>query len=65
MDDSFALTRIMMVETDAFTRFENCRQFCSVYLCNTVYTKLDKGIKTLLNLTALSITKKNDSELNN
>jgi transposase len=67
----------MIVETDAFTRFDNYRQFCShvgiaplktVLKANQhfqypVNVKLDKGIKTLLNEAALSIIKKKDSEL--
>jgi len=69
----------MVVETDAFTRFENCRQFCShvglapahkdnkagqnLQALNHAYH--DKGIKTLLNQAAMSIIKKNDSELKN
>jgi len=69
----------MIVETDAFTRFENCRQFCShvgiaplnkvlktnEHLAKTNYQKNDKGIKTILNQAALSIIKNNDSELKN
>jgi len=67
----------MIVETDAFTRFDNCRQFCShvglapvhalskanQHLPIHINPKLDKGIKTLLNLAALSIVQKKDSEL--
>ncbi len=76
VDSKIALK--MMVETDAFTRYENCRQFCShigiapihkltdnPHKALNVNSKFDKGIKTLLNLTALSIVKKNDSELKN
>jgi transposase len=69
----------MIVETDAFTRFENCRQFCShagiaplnkvlkinEHSTHTINPKSDKGIKTILNQAALSIVKKNDSELKN
>jgi len=69
----------MIVETDAFTRFDNCRQFCShigiaplnkilktnEHLVNAGYPKNDKGIKTILNQAALSIIKENDSELKN
>jgi len=69
----------MIVETDAFTRFDNCRQFCShvgiaplnkiikvnEHLVNASYPKNDKGIKTFLNQAALSILKNNDSELKN
>jgi len=67
----------MIVETDAFTRFDNYRQFCShvgiaplnvILKANQhvqlpVNPKNDKGIKTLLNQAALSIIKKKDSEL--
>jgi transposase len=69
----------MIVETDAFTRFENCRQFCShagiaplnkilkinEHSAHIINPKSDKGIKTILNQTALSIVKKSDSELKN
>ena len=69
----------MIVETDAFTRFENCRQFCShagiaplnkdlkinEHSTHTINPKSDKGIKTILNQAALSIVKMNDSELKN
>ena len=69
----------MIVETDAFTRFDNCRQFCShvgiaplnkilktnEHKSNVQYPKNDKGIKTILNQTALIIIKKKDSELKN
>jgi transposase len=62
----------MIVETDAFTRFENCRQFCShagiaplnkilkinEHSAHIINPKSDKGIKTILNQTALSIVKK-------
>jgi transposase len=77
VDNDIALK--MIVETDAFTRFENCRQFCShagiaplnkVLKINersihTIHPKADKGIKTILNQAALSIVKKKDSELKN
>jgi len=67
----------MIVETDAFTRFENCRQFCSHagiaplnkilksndHFKHAIYSKNDKGIKTILNQAALSVIKINDSEL--
>jgi len=69
----------MIVETDAFTRFDNCRQFCShvgiaplnkilktnEHKSNVRYPKNDKGIKMILNQAALTIIKKNDSELKN
>jgi transposase len=75
IDDDLALK--MIVETDAFTRFENCRQFCShagiapankVLKMNdhsalSINSKNDKGIKTVLNQAVLTIVKKNDSEL--
>jgi len=69
----------MIVETDAFTRFENSRQFCSHAGIAPVHKDLktnqrlqpngiatkDKSIKFLLNQAALSIMKKDDSELKN
>ena len=64
----------MIVETDAFTRFENSRQFSShigiapmhkVLKINQHSTPIqDKGIKTLLNEAVLSVLKRTDSELN-
>ena len=69
----------MIVETDAFTRFENCRQFCShagiaplnkglktnEKILHAVNPKTDKGIKTILNQAAISVIKRNDNELKN
>ena len=77
VDDELALK--MIVETDAFTRFENCRQFCShaglaplnkvlklkEHPALSLNSKNDKGIKTVLNQAVLSIVKRNESELNN
>ena len=77
VDSDIALK--MIVETDAFTRFENCRQFCSHVgiapldkslktnerILHAVKPKTDKGIKTILNQVAISVIKRNDNELKN
>lgn len=69
----------MIVETDAFTRFENCRQFCAhvgiaplnkslktnEQVLHAVNPKPDKGIKTILNQAAISVINRNDNELKN
>jgi len=69
----------MIVETDAFTRFENSRQFCSHAGMAPVHKDLkavqhlqpngvvtrDKSIRLLLNPAVESILKKDDSELKN
>jgi len=69
----------MIVETDAFTRFENCRQFCAHIgiaplnkglktnerTLHPVNPKPDKGIKTILNFAAITVIKKNNNELKN
>jgi len=67
----------MIVETDAFTRFENSRQFCSHAGMAPMHKDLktvqhlqqngnatgDKSIRFLLNQAVASILKKDDSEL--
>jgi hypothetical protein len=67
----------MIVETDAFTRFENCRQFCShigiaplkkdlktkEHSAQAINPKPDKGIKTILNQAVISAIKGSDNEL--
>jgi transposase len=77
IDDELALK--MIVETDAFTRFENCRQFCShsglaplnkvlkikEHQALSLNSKNEIGIKTVLNQAVLSIVKRNESELKN
>jgi len=69
----------MIVETDAFTRFENSRQFCShagiapmhkdlktiQHLNQNEIATRDKSIRLLLNQAVSSILKKDDSELKN
>ena len=69
----------MIVETDAFTRFENSRQFCSHAGMAPMHKDLktvqrlqqneiatrDKSIRFLLNQVVVSILKKDDSELKN
>lgn len=67
----------MIIETDAFTSFENHRKFCchagvapfrytsgsSQRSRNKVSKKADKSIKALLHMAAMSVIRKKDSEL--
>lgn len=67
----------MIIETDAFTSFDNYRKFCchagvapfrytsgsSQRSQNKVSKKADKSIKALLHLAAMSVIRKKDSEL--
>lgn len=67
----------MIIETEAFTRFENCRQFCcyagvapfaytsgsSQHSRNKVSNKADKSVKSLLHMAALAVIRKKGSDL--